>query len=111
MEKESKPGGLELVIYRIGQMEKQIETLVTTIPEKLDQILKLHIDVSGKLISHDTIIQNLKEQAGVTTSKVESLEKDLVRFRISIAEKIVPGAITGGIVSLLAELLKYIGGI
>ena len=102
--------GVGIIAYRVEEMEKRLESLMVSISSKLDKISDNQSQINSKLIQHEVQMGVHEKNISELQGRTKQLEQDVVVVRISMAEKVIPGAVAGGSLAALIELLKYVAG-
>ena len=106
---ESIPN-IGVITFRLNEVEKNLERDISKVLEKLDTIIeKVNISELAqassqvKLYKLDSDVKELKRAE-------EKHKEELVKVKVSIAEKLGWGAAGGGLISLILTFLKGSGG-
>lgn len=106
----SEHQGWDIVAYRVEQLERQLSNFMNSMFEKLDTIAQHQTSLITTQATQQTQINTLKETVKEQGDQIDSLEKTVTDVRITMAEKLIPGAAAGAAITGMLELLKYLAG-
>jgi hypothetical protein len=100
----------EIITFRLNEVEKNLERDISKVLEKLDTIIEkvntselVQASSKVKLDKLDSDVKELKRSE-------EKHKDELVKVKISVAEKLGWGAAGGGLISLIVTFIKGSGG-
>jgi len=104
-------GEQSILEYRVTSLEDKLETLTIGINSKLDNILSSvqQLDKQKELGAFE--IKTLEGRQDKAELAITDLQNKWISVQITLAEKIGPGSIAGGVVSVVILLINhFLGG-
>lgn len=103
---KQEPINIDVIKYRLDEMERNFEKNIEKISEKIDAMIEKS---NESLIQHRELkvkVENLEIDLEKVKTNNESLKEDLNNVKISMAEKMGYGLAGGGIVTFLTKLFE-----
>lgn len=97
-----------ILAYRIEQLEEMLKRFGEDFSKKLDSILERSTAQSEKLATHDTQLRFLRDGQDKQDGQIVELQKEIVQVKLTMAERIMPGAISGSVIVIVAGVLKFL---
>lgn len=99
--------------FKFDSLEKssdELKTHLVSLDTKLDLLLEKLAAISETGAAYREKIKGLEVQVADLDKKYESLNKDVVEVRVSMAQKLAYGALGGGAITAIIELSKRMIG-
>jgi len=118
----AEDNNLSLIAFRLDAVETKLEETAVLTLKKLDELLNSQAAVG-------TLVATEKQAREFLSTEVKRIEDDLkdhkaivhkyhydqqkmnTEFQITLAQKVLPGAVTGGLMSIVLMLVKSIVGV
>jgi tRNA(Ser,Leu) C12 N-acetylase TAN1 len=107
----SEEARMQVIEYRVQTLETLVGENITQINSKLDTIIDSQADSQTAVATETAKRQALQYQVKEIKDDVGENTKDISNMRVSLAEKVGPGAIAGAVSAILVVLLKALVGI
>ena len=106
MIKNQETINIDIIKYRLDEMERNFEKNIERISEKIDAMIEKN---NESLIQHRELkikVESLEVDLEKVKDSNDCLKEDLNKVKISIAEKMGYGLAGGGIVTFLTKLFE-----
>ena len=97
---------LSLMAYRLSAIETKLDENLEQLSNKIDLLLDRYSETRERQALDSQALQLADQQIKKLEDRVVDLEKDLVKVRITLAEKLVYGGLGGGVVAGIIQLLE-----
>ncbi len=102
---------IKIITFRLGEVEKKLDSSARQMTLKLDQLITHNQKQYTAVLLERQARITLERRVHELESTLQDAQGDLVDVRVSLAEKIGPGAIAGFIVSIIVAVTQsFVGG-
>jgi hypothetical protein len=110
MSQKTPPPDINLVSYRLREIESNLEKNIEKLSAKIDLILT-EINKTTVVQSENKIkVEKLEADVINLIKTDEAIKEDVVKLKVSIAEKLSWGALGGSISAIIIKLIGTNGG-
>jgi hypothetical protein len=101
---------LNLMSYRLEALERKFDETLDKLVTKIDQLIEQNSQVKERQLLNTQAINVLNKDFDLMAKKVESLDKDMVGVRVTIAQKLAFGGLGGAIAVGIIKMLELAAG-
>ena len=112
---------LSLIAFRLNAVEVKLEETAIATLDKLEQLLNQQADLGTTIATErqarefltadvKRIEDDFKSHKKLSHGRYEDQQKLNTEFQVTLAQKVIPGAVTGGLVTILIMLVKFLVG-
>lgn len=110
MTQRTPPPDINLVSYRLREIESNLEKNIEKLSNKIDLIL-VELNKTTVVQSENKIkVEKLEADVLGLIKADETIKEDVVKLKVSVAEKLSWGAVGGGISAIIIKLIGTSGG-
>jgi DNA repair ATPase RecN len=99
-----------VITYRLEAMEKRLDSSLDLLVKKLDELIDRHNETIRRQALTSQALNTANEDIDKLEKKVSSLESELVKIKITFAERVAYGGIGGAVIAALAEAIRIVTG-
>lgn len=107
----SEEARMQVVEYRLDKVEELLGQNIAQINNKLDTIIEANSDFQAAIATQTARAEAIQYQVSELKVRVDDNAKDIGNMRVSLAEKVGPGALAGAISAILIVAGKALLGI
>lgn len=99
-----------VITYRLEAMEKRLDSSLDLLVKKLDELIDRHNETKERQALTSQALKTANEDIIKLEKKVSTLNSELVKIKVTMAERIAYGGLGGAAVAGIAEALRMIIG-
>lgn len=99
-----------VITYRLEAMEKRLDSSLDLLVKKLDELIDRHNETKERQALTQQALKTANDDIDKLEKKVSSLNSELVKIKVTMAERIAYGGLGGAVVAALAEGLRMLVG-
>jgi chromosome segregation ATPase len=97
---------ISIMSYRLSTIETKLDESLSSLSSKIDLLLERYGETKERQALDSQALALANQEIVKLETRLLSLEKDVVKVKITIAEKLVYGGIGGGLVAGIIELIQ-----
>lgn len=99
-----------VITYRLEAMEKRLDSSLDLLVNKLDELINRHNETKERQALTALALQTANADIEKLEDKISTLNSELVKVKVTMAERIAWGGLGGAGVAVCAELVKLFAG-